>query len=87
MLVALGGFVAQLYLRMGKLEADVARFRESDGVRSRLADLRKPIVGMPAVIRAMPKGELRSRSSTERVSATPSPLVSLKCSRSVLWAT
>lgn len=36
-LIALGGFVAQLYLRMGKLEADVARFRdENDGLRADL---------------------------------------------------
>lgn len=36
-LIALGGFVAQLYLRMGKLEADVAKFRdENDGLRADL---------------------------------------------------
>jgi HK97 family phage major capsid protein/HK97 family phage prohead protease len=38
-------------------EADVARFNESDNIRSRFADLKKPIVGMPAVIRATPKGD------------------------------
>lgn len=36
-LVALGGFVAQLYLRMGKLESDLAKFREeNDGLRADL---------------------------------------------------
>lgn len=36
-LVALGGFVAQLYTRMNKLEADVNRFRdENDGLRADL---------------------------------------------------
>ena len=36
-LVALGGFVAQLYARMNKLEADVFRFRaENDGLRADL---------------------------------------------------
>lgn len=36
-LVALGGFVAQLYTRMNKLEADVSRFRaENDGLRADL---------------------------------------------------
>ena len=36
-LVTLGGFVAQLYARMNKLEADVSRFRaENDGLRSDL---------------------------------------------------
>lgn len=38
-------------------EADVARFNESDAIRQRMADLRKPVVGFPAVIKATPKGD------------------------------
>lgn len=38
-LVSLGGFVAQLYLRMGKLETDLRSFREdNDGLRADLTD-------------------------------------------------